>query len=143
MKRKSARRSLRVLVSGLLLALLCVTAALAQTTLVPPAIDSTWPGDSVITGFWDPRCEDVTLVAVDQDGNIIGSGVIQDDGSFVIVLTRPLVAGDVITLEGECGPNTLITVLPPVPIPEPATLLLLGSGLATLTGYVTLRRRRR
>ena len=134
------------LVTGLILVILlaCVTVALAQdgTTPVPPAIPGPWAGDTVVEGVWDPRCEGVTLTATDQDGNVVGTGVIQEDGSFVINFTRPLEVGDVITISGLCGPNELLIVMPPIPIPEPTTLLLLGSGLAGLAGYVRLRRRR-
>lgn len=131
--------------TGLILVILlaCVTVVLAQgTTPIPCVVEVPWAGGTVVEGAWDPRCAGVPLTATDEDGNVIGTGVIEEDGSFVINLTRPLEVGDVIYISGVCGPNDLLCVSPPIPIPEPTTLLLLGSGLAGLAGYVRLRRRR-
>ena len=112
-------------------------------TPVQPVVQGPWPGDRVIRGVWDARCVGATVVATDQHGDVIGESAIQPDGSFEIQLTRPLAVGDVISLSGQCGPNALFYVMPPVPVPEPSTLLMLGSGLAGLMGYAGLRRQKR
>jgi hypothetical protein len=78
----------------------------------------------------------------DQQGHVIGTGIIQPDGSFVVHLSRPLQAGETITVSG-CGLNAFRTVLGPIAIPEAGTWLLLGAGLAGVAGYVGLRWRAR
>jgi hypothetical protein len=126
-------------------ALMLATSALAfaQTTTVPPVIPVPAPGSNVIRGQWDSQCAGQTVTVTDSGGNVIGVGIIQPDGSFVIYLTRPLIAGETVTVSAPCGPNSLSQVLGPVPIPEAGTLLMLGAGLAGMAGYVGLRLRAR
>ena len=127
----------------LVLMLSSTVAALAQTTTVPPVIPVPFPGSTVLTGQWDPRCVDMTVTVKDQNGVILGTGIILADGSFTVILSRPLVAGDVLTITSECGPNMLVVTLAPVPIPEAGTLMMLGTGLAGIAGYAGLRWRAR
>ena len=127
------------------LALMLMTSVAAfaqQTTTVPPSIDVPVPGSTVISGHWDPRCVGVTVVVTDSDGIVIGTGIIDEDGNFIVELTRPLVAGEEIKISSECGPSAIIN--PQVPeIPEAGTLLMLGSGLVGVAGYAGLRWRAR
>ncbi|PKO23489.1 MAG: hypothetical protein CVU38_03820 [Chloroflexi bacterium HGW-Chloroflexi-1] len=125
------------------LLLATVTMVAAQTTTVPPVIRPPYPGDTVITGTWDPQCAGNVVTVTDANGIVLGTGIIQPDGSFVVNLNRPLVTGESVTVSSPCGPNPLLTVLGPVPIPEAGTLLMLGAGLAGLAGYAGLRWRAR
>ena len=88
-------------------------------------------------------CAGVTVQALDEDGNVLGSGIVEADGSFSITLTRPVESGERLRVVGSClGRDCDVPFPYPVPIPEPATLFLLGSGLAGLAGYVRLRSRK-
>jgi hypothetical protein len=97
--------------------LLLATASLAaaQTTTVPPTIPVPQPGSNVIAGQWDPQCAGNPVTVTDANGNVIGTGVIQPDGSFIVYLNRPLRAGETVTISSPCGPNSLLTTLGPSP----------------------------
>jgi len=110
-------------------------------TLVPPYIPELQPGQTLLSGVWAPGCVGVTLSLTDQQGNILGTGIVQEDGSFIIRLLRSLEINEIVLVVGT--PATCGTYIRPILVPEPSTLLLLGSGLAGLATVVKARRRRR
>jgi hypothetical protein len=136
-------RFFSILLLAVVLALATSVVAFAQTTTVPATIPVPAPGSNVIRGQWDARCAGMTVTVTDAGGNVIGTGTIQPDGSFVIYLIRPLQSGETVTVTSVCGPNTLSVVIGPSPIPEAGTLLMFGTGLAGLAGYAGLRWRAR
>ncbi len=111
---------------------------------IPAIIPVPQAGQTTLLGQWDPRGAGATVTVADQQGHVLGTGLIQPDGSFVIYLSRPLQSGERITVIGACGWDTLMmVVIGPIPIPEAGTWLLLGAGLAGVAGYVGLRWRAR
>jgi len=79
--------------------------------------------------------------------SLIGHGTINPDYSFTIHLSTPPPTGKIITAYLVCSESPFIgttmpaVVQPPI-IPEPTTILLVGSGLTAL-GLKVLRNRRR
>jgi len=115
--------------------------------LVPPFVHMPQAGEAVISGTWDPFCSGATLTVTDQDDNVIGTGVVQADGSLAIQLLRPLETDEVVFITavgGTCGFCTtskdFAFPVGPIPIPESSTLLLLASGLAGLAGAIMVKR---
>jgi hypothetical protein len=113
---------------------------------VPLYIPVPQAGQTTLSGQWDTYCAGATLTVTDRRGNVIGTGILRADGSFVIQLLRPLETNEMVfftAVGGTCGCSILLASIGPISVPEPSTLLLFASGLAGLAGVVRARRRRR
>ena len=155
----------RLFLAVVLMALLAlmVVPALAQTTTVQPAYN--WPsqGDTSQSGNLDVSFAkpDAWVAVVSNSGTPTGGGYpwtgellgmsrLNADGSFMIAFSRPVQEGE--CLEFWYSPNGNGPDAPwemwstnncVVPIPEPGTIYLMGSGVLGLLGYAGLKLRSR
>ncbi len=137
-----------------ILKIVLITALLQGIPLVPGPNPSEYlrtpiAGDTTVSGKVNPYCATNTIFIYSDYKNPeeLGHSTVNHDGTFSIPLNRPLRAGEKLWLFMMCGiknPYSMIDILvksPPPPVPEPATVTLVGSGLAAL-GLRVLRSRR-
>lgn len=105
-------------------------------------------GDTVFRGRLNEICIDLPVyiyLGGGPDGILLGRSLVDVDGTFVVTLTRPLAEGDIITVYAECRKDAYVwdtfSVAPPI-VPEPTTLILVGSGLGVLAWKARRRLRR-
>jgi uncharacterized repeat protein (TIGR02543 family) len=75
----------------------------AQWNLLPPTVDPTEPGDTCVTGEGAPGN---TVEITDADGNVIGTGVINPDGTFEVCDLDPEDTGDIEVGQTDPDGNT-------------------------------------
>lgn len=116
---------------------------------VPPTIYNARIGVTILAGQLEPACANLTVYlyqGAGLSGPILGSSTVNPNGTFRVNLSRPLRGGEFVTLYAECGSRDPIQCWviqvrgEPPTIPEPTTLLLLGSGLAALAGVTRKQR---
>ncbi len=131
-----------------MLKIVLITALLQGIQLGPPSEYTPIPpvaGDTAIRGKALPYCAN-NPISVYAGTEKLGQSIVSQDGTYTVSLSRPLRAGEKLLIITQCGayPSDIAyfsVKSPPPPVPEPATVTLVGSGLAAL-GLRVLRSRR-
>ncbi len=159
------RKHLFFVVALMALLALMVVPALAQgTTTVPPvynwpnqgatgmsgALDKSFAGPDSWVAIVSTGVTGTSASGYPWTGELLGTSKLNSDGSFVVAFSRPVQKGECLEFwyssngNGPSAPwENWATNSCTVPIPEPGTIYLMGSGILGLLGYAGLKLRSR
>jgi hypothetical protein len=111
---------------------------LHQEDLAAPTVNPAFGGDTTLTGKGTVPGDVISVY--DDYGNLIGTGRVNPDKTFTIDLDRPLVAGEVVSVDenngGTTSPSTMVPVNERSHVDAP-TINEVKAGATTVTGKGT------